>query len=199
MHLVSGIPDHARQAMAVLRCGQALRLHRADGHEPRRSAGHRRGPEELGQELHDDGDRRLHPAVPLCPGAREAGPFRAHPVPARGALPGHGALAAVLGRPAAHVVRHPRRQPAAGPGRDAGRAGALFRLRPDARGAAAALRQSLSGGDGHLPAGDAGPVRRGDAHAVPLRPALHGELHRLRRGRLLRVADGGRGSRCSFA
>ncbi len=55
-------------------------------------------------------------------------------------------------------------------------------MREELRGA---VWQSVSGRDGNLPAGAGRPRGRGHTHAVPLRTALYGELYDLRRGWLL--------------
>ncbi len=94
--------------------GQARRLHRADGHERRRVPADRRGPAEERQGLHDDGDRRLQPRIPVRQGAVRQGRAGPAPVPAGQPSAGHGRLARLLAGPAAHVVRDPLREPLPG-------------------------------------------------------------------------------------
>jgi hypothetical protein len=53
--------------------GQTRRLHRADGHQRRGLPRHRRNSREDRPPLHDDGDRRVRPRVPLHEGALQKG------------------------------------------------------------------------------------------------------------------------------
>ena len=113
------------------RGGQARRLHRADGHDRRGVRQDRRRPAEVGQGLHDDGDRGLQPRIPLRQGPLRQGRTRQDPVPPGLAPAGHGRLARLLGGPAPHVLRHPLREPLPGPARPARRARRLPRLGAD--------------------------------------------------------------------
>ena len=151
VHLVTPIPYHARQTLAVLEAGKQLRLHRADGHEPRGPQGDRRAAAALGPHVHDDGDRGLHPRVPAGP--RDARPRRdrPHPAPAGLPLPGHGELAVLLDGAAADALRHPRHGAALCAAGKARALCPLLRQRDDAPGAARAVRQPLSGRDRDLP------------------------------------------------
>ena len=93
---------------------QARGLHRADGHVDRRVPPDRRGPAQAAASLHDDGDGRLQPRVPVRQGAVRQGRARPAPVPPRQPPAGHGRLARLLAGPAADVVRHALRQPLPG-------------------------------------------------------------------------------------
>ena len=105
VHINSPIPDHASQSDRGAEGRQARRVHGADGHEHRRVPADRRRAEEERQGLHDDGDRRLQPRVPVREGAVRPRRARADPVPARQPPAGHGRLARLLAGAAADVVR----------------------------------------------------------------------------------------------
>ncbi len=94
--------------------GQARRQHGAGGDDDRRVQAARRSAAEERQGLHDDGDRRLQPRVPVREGAVRQGRARTHPVHARQPSAGHGRLAGLLGRLSADALRHALRQPVPG-------------------------------------------------------------------------------------
>ena len=77
VHINSPIPDHAPQSDRGAEGRQARRLHRADGHDDRGVPADRRGAARSGQGLHDDGDGRLQPRVPVRQGAVRQGRARA--------------------------------------------------------------------------------------------------------------------------
>ena len=114
---------------------QARRLHGADGDDDRRVPADRRGAAEERQGLHDDGDRRLQPRVPVRQGAVRPGRARPDPVPARQPPAGHGRLARLLGGLSADALRDALRQPVPRDPRQARRARRLSRLGPHPRGA----------------------------------------------------------------
>ena len=101
---------HRRSRAAVDRGAegrQARRVHGAGGDDDRRVPADRRGAAQERQDLHDDGDRRLQPRVPVREGAVRHGRARAHPVPARQPPAGHGRLAGLLGGfPPMHYATH---------------------------------------------------------------------------------------------
>ena len=103
-----------------------------------------------GQGLHDDGDRRLQPRVPVRQGAVRQGRARPDPVPPRQPPAGHGRLARLLGGLAADALRHALRQPLPGAPRQARRARRLPRLGADRRGADPEVRQPVRHRDGDL-------------------------------------------------
>ena len=113
---------------------QARRLHRAGGDHHRRVPADRRGAAHERQGLHDDGDRRLQPRVPLRQGAVRQGRTRPDPVPARQPPAGHGRLARLLGGLSADALRHALRQPLPGAAGQARRERRLPRLGPHRRG-----------------------------------------------------------------
>ena len=114
VHINSPIPDHAWMSVEALEGRQARRLHRADGDVDRRMPPDRRSPARQRQDLHDDGDGRLQPRVPVRQGAVRQGRAGPAPVPARQPPARHGRLARLLAGPAADVVRHALRQPLPG-------------------------------------------------------------------------------------
>ena len=69
VHINSPIPDHASDVHRGAERRQARRLHRAHGNVDRRMQEDRRRPAQERQDLHDDGDRRLQPRVPVRQGA----------------------------------------------------------------------------------------------------------------------------------
>ena len=87
---------------------QARGLHRADGQQRRGLPADRRDRRARGQGLHDDGDRRVQPRVPVHEGPPR--PRRAWTPAVRAGLAhaGHGGLAGLLAGPAADALRHPR-------------------------------------------------------------------------------------------
>ena len=114
VHINCPIPDHAPQAIAALKAGKHVACTVPMGASDRRVQADRRGPAEERQGLHDDGDRRLQPRVPVRQGAVRQGRAGPDSVPARQPSAGHGRLARLLARPAADVLRHPLRQPVPG-------------------------------------------------------------------------------------
>ncbi len=61
VHINSPIQDHARQSAAALEAGKHVACTVPMGDLGRRVPQGRRGPAEVGQGLHDDGDGRLQP------------------------------------------------------------------------------------------------------------------------------------------
>ena len=105
VHINSPIPDHAWMSVKALQAGKHVACTVPMGDERRRvPADHRRAEEER-QDVHDDGDGRLQPRVPLREGPVRPRRARADPVPPRLAPAGHGRLARLLAGPAADVVR----------------------------------------------------------------------------------------------
>ncbi len=135
VHINSPIPDHAAAEPGRPQGRQARRLHRADGDQRRGMQANRRGPAQQRQGLHDDGDRRLQPRIPVREGAVRQGRAGPDSVPARQPSAGHGRLARLLARPAADALRHALRQPVPGIAGQARRERRLPRLRPHPRGA----------------------------------------------------------------
>ena len=96
---------------------QARGEHRADRHHDRRVPPDRRVAAQERQGLHDDGDRRLQPRIPVREGTARRGRAGPHSVHARQPPAGHGRLARLLGGLPADALRHALRQPVPGAGR----------------------------------------------------------------------------------
>ena len=133
VHINSPIADHAPQSIAALKAGKHVASTVPAATTIDECRADRRGAAQERQGLHDDGDRRLQPRVPVREGAVRRGRARADPVPARQPPAGHGGLAGLLGRLPADALRHALRQPLPGAARQARRARRLPRLRPDRR------------------------------------------------------------------
>ena len=117
VHINSPIPDHAPHDHRRPQGGQARDVHRAHGHHRRGLQADRRARQEDRPQLHDGGDGRLRPRVPLREGAVREGRARQDPVPAGQPSAGHGRLAELLARPAPDALRHPLRGPVPRPDR----------------------------------------------------------------------------------
>ncbi len=126
---------------------QARRVHGADGDEHRGLPADRRSRRADRPEVHDDGDGRLRPRVPVHQGALRHGRAGQAAVPAGQPHAGHGRLARLLARPAADVVRDALRRPDARAHRRDRRGRVLLRLGHDPRGADRALRLAVRGRD----------------------------------------------------
>ncbi len=136
IHVVTPIAAHAPMTHRRPGGGQARLQHRPHGHHGEGLPAGRRGAQEDRQGLHDDGDRGVHARVPLREGDGGQGRAGQDPVPPRLPPAEHepARLARLLVRLPAHALRHPRGEPAAGPGQRRGGVGGLLRLRaPSAR------------------------------------------------------------------
>ena len=122
-------------SVEALKAGKHVACTVPMGTSDRRMPADRRGPARERQGLHDDGDGRLQPRIPVRQGAVRQGRAGPAPVPARQPPAGHGRLARLLAGPAADVVRHPLRQPLPGDPGQARRERRLPRVGPDPRGA----------------------------------------------------------------
>ncbi len=131
VHINSPIPDHAWMTMQGAEGGKARRLHGADGDDDRRREADRRAHEANRAPLHDDGDGRLQPRVPLAQAAVRGRRTGQAPVPAGEPPAGHGRLARLLARPAADVVCDPLRGTDARAHRRHGGVRLVLRLRDD--------------------------------------------------------------------
>ena len=103
--------------MAALKAGKHVACTVPMGDHDRRVPADRRVAAQERQGLHDDGDRRLQPRVPVRQGALRQRRAGADPVPARHPPAGHGRLARLLGGLAADALRHALRQPLPGASR----------------------------------------------------------------------------------
>ena len=186
--------DDARGA----RGRQARRVHGADGDEHRGLRADRRAGRADRPEVHDDGDGRLRPRVPVHQGAVRQGRARQAAVPAGEPHAGHGRLARLLARPAADVVRDALRRPDAGAHRCGRRGGLVLRLGHHPRGPDRALRLAVRR---RVRAHQAAGLRRLRAHLpqpVRRRPPVPRELRRVRLQAGVRVdADRGRQARAA--
>ena len=131
---------------------QARRQHGAGGDDDRRVPADRRVAAQERQGLHDDGDRRLQPRVPVREGAVRQGRARPDPVHARQPSAGHGRLAGLLGGLSADALRDALRQPVPGDPRQARRARRLPRLGPHRRAPDPEVRQPVRDRDGDVQA-----------------------------------------------
>ena len=128
VHINSPIPDHAWMTLEALEAGKhvACTVPMATSIEDcRRIVETRRADR---PEVHDDGDGRLRPRVPVHQGALRHGRARQAAVPAGQPHAGHGRLAGLLARAAADVVRDALRRPDARAHRRDRRGGVLLRL-----------------------------------------------------------------------
>ena len=125
--------------------GQARLQHRSHGHDGEGMPEGRRGQEEGGQGLHDDGDRRLHAGVPLREGDGGQGRAGQDPVPPRVPPAEHepSRLARLLVRLSPHALCHPRGEPAAVPDRRRGGVRRVLRVRDHPRGVREEVRLPL--------------------------------------------------------
>ena len=147
-------------------------------------------------EIHDDGDGRLRPRVPVHQGAVRQGRARQDPVPAGQPHAGHGRLARLLAGAAADAVRDALRRPVLALTDASRRVRLLLRLGHDPRGPDRPLRLAVRRRDrAHQVPG----LRRHRAHLPqPLRhrPPVPREHRRLRLQEGVRVdADRGRQAR----
>ena len=190
VHINSPIADHAPQSIAALKAGKhvASTVPAATTIDECRQIVEAQRAERQG--LHDDGDRRLQPRVPVREGAVRQGRARPDPVPARQPSAGHGRLAGLLGRLSADALRDALRQPVPGAARQARRARRLPRLGPDRRGPDPEVRQPVRDRDRDVQAARLGRLRRGDAQPVRHRAPVPRELRRLRLEEVVRVAAG---------
>ena len=193
-------PTTRRQTHRGAEGRQARRLHRADGAraiEECRQIVERRS--ETGQGLHDDGDGRLQPRVPVRQGAVRQGRARPHPVPPRQPPAGHGRLAGLLAGPAADAVRDALRQPVPGDHSASTPRASSATARADPRGADRASTAARSPSRRRRSRSqDSDVCARGDPQPLRHRPAVPRELRRLRQQEDVRVAAGrGRGAGAS--
>ena len=93
VHINSPIPDHAPQTIAALKAGKHVACTVPMATTQGRDQGDRRAAAEDRQGLHDDGDGRLQPRVPVRQGPVRPRRARPHPVPPRQPPAGHGRLA----------------------------------------------------------------------------------------------------------
>ena len=135
VHINSPIPDHAWMSVEALKAGKHVACTVPMGTSDRRMPPDRPGPARQRQDLHDDGDGRLQPRVPVRQRAVRQGRAGPAPVPAGEPPARHGRLARLLAGPAADVVRHALRQPLPGDPGQACPERRLPRLGPDPRGA----------------------------------------------------------------
>ena len=180
VHINSPIADHAPQAIAALKAGKhvASTVPMATTIDECRQIVE--AQRQSGTRLHDDGDGRLQPRVPVRQGAVRQGGAGPDPVPARQSPAGHGRLAGLLGRFPADALRDALRQPVPRAPRQARRARRLPRLGADRRGSDPEVRQPVRDRDRDVQAARLGRVRRGDPQPVRHRAPVPRELRRLR-------------------
>ena len=191
VHVNSPIADHAPQSIAALKAGKhvASTVPAATTVDECRQIVE--GAAQVRQGLHDDGDRRVQPRIPLRQRAVRHRRARTHPVPARQPPAGHGGLAGILGRVSADALRDALRQPVPRAPRQARRARRLPRLGTDRRSAHPEVRQPVRDRDRDLQAPRLRRLRRSDAQPVRDGPSVPRELRRVRIEEVLRVAAGG--------
>ena len=147
VHINSPIPDHAWMTVEALKAGKhvACTVPMATSIEDcKQIVGRGRADR---PQVHDDGDRRLCPRVPLHQAALRLGRARQAAVPAGQPHAGHGRLARLLARAAADVVRDALRGPDARADRRERGGRLVLRLGHDPRGADRALRVAVRGRD----------------------------------------------------
>ena len=112
---------------------QARHVHRAYGDEAGRGQGDRRVGPGNRTEVHDGGNRRVQPGIPVHQGALRQGRTRQDSVPAGLSSAGHGRLARLLERHGPNALCDPRREPSHGHGQRHGGVCQLLRLWDDQR------------------------------------------------------------------
>ena len=151
VHINSPIPDHGWMSLAALSAGKhvACTVPMATTTQECRKIVEMAATH--GAQVHDDGDDRLRPGVPVhqatCTVPAQLGQAA---VPAGQSPPGHGRLARLLAGASADVVRHPLCRPDAGPHRCHRRIRILLRVRDHPRRTGGKVRVAVRGETAHI-------------------------------------------------
>ena len=146
--------------------------HGTCGDHYRRVPSDRRGAATERQGVHDDGDRRVQPRVPVCEGAVRPRRAGADPVSAGKPPAGHGGLARLLGRLSPDALRNPLCEPVSRADGQARGTRRVSWLGPDRRDVDSQVRQPLRDRDGDVQAARLRRMCRSHAEPVQYRAAI---------------------------